>query len=223
MVSAFRSWRSVTNRQPATSSPQTLTPIPHAPKLVVGLGNPGYKYYLTPHNLGFMAVDRLAELCGTDISQPEGQALTAKARINSTEVVLAKPQTYMNLSGLAVARLIERYRASIEDVLVLVDDVNIPLGMLRIRGRGSAGGHNGLKSIIAATGSDQFARIRMGVQPEHPPRDLVDYVLGRLGDADLETAAAMIDSAVEAVGVLFREGLQTAMNHYNRKSSLGGE
>lgn len=170
-----------------------------------------------------MAVDRLAEFCGAEISHPQGQALTAKAWINTTEVVLAKPQTYMNLSGLAVVRLIERYRSSIADVLVLVDDVNIPLGMLRIRGHGSAGGHNGLKSIIAATGSDQFVRIRMGVKPEQPPRDLVDYVLGRLGDGDLETAAAMIDSAVEAVGVIFREGLQAAMNRYNKKSPLGGE
>jgi PTH1 family peptidyl-tRNA hydrolase len=189
----------------------------------VGLGNPGYEYYLTPHNLGFMAVDRLAESCGTEINRAEGQALTARAWLNNTEVVLAKPQTYMNLSGLAVGRLVERYHTSIENVLVLVDDVHLPLGALRIRGHGSAGGHNGLKSIIGVMGSDQFGRIRMGVKPQHPQRDLVAYLLGRMREADLETVAAMVDRAAEAVGVLLRDGLQPAMNRYNKKAVISDE
>jgi peptidyl-tRNA hydrolase, PTH1 family len=185
--------------------------------LVVGLGNPGYEYYLTPHNLGFVAVDRFAETCGIEIDRPEGQALTARTLVNDREVILAKPQTYMNLSGLSVRRLTERYQISPEHLVVLVDDVNIPLGMLRIRRRGSAGGHNGLKSIIGATGSDVFARVRMGVGPEHPPRDLVAYVLCRLRDADLERVADMIDRAAEAVQMILREGLGPAMNRYNQR------
>jgi PTH1 family peptidyl-tRNA hydrolase len=186
-------------------------------KLVVGLGNPGYEYYLTPHNLGFMAVDRFAQTCGVEINRAEGQALTARTVVDDAEVILAKPQTYMNLSGLSVARLTTRYQILPENLLVLVDDVNIPLGMLRIRGRGSAGGHNGLKSIIGATGSDGFARVRMGVGPEHPPRNVVAYVLGRFRNADLETVAEMVDRAAEAVHVILCEGLGPAMNHYNKR------
>jgi peptidyl-tRNA hydrolase, PTH1 family len=207
----------------SATDPQTPNSKPQAPKLVVGLGNPGYEYYLTPHNLGFMAVDRLAETCGTEIKQAEGQCLTAKAYIDNQRVVLAKPQTYMNLSGLAVGRLIERYRSSVEDLVVLVDEVNLPLGMLRIRGHGSAGGHNGLKSIIGVTGSDQFARIRMGVKPKHPPRDRVAYLLGRMRNDDLETAAEMVDHAAEAVSVLLTQGLEPAMNRYNRRTVLSDE
>jgi PTH1 family peptidyl-tRNA hydrolase len=186
-------------------------------KLVVGLGNPGYQYHLTPHNIGFMAVDRFAETCGVEINQPQGQALTARAMVNHTKLLLAKPQTFMNLSGLAVGRLLQRTQSSIGDLLVLMDDINIPLGMLRIRGRGSAGGHNGLKSIIGVTGSDQFARIRMGVGPEHPPRDFAAYLLGPFHNDDLEAVAEMVDRAVEAARVLLREGLEPAMNRYNRK------
>jgi peptidyl-tRNA hydrolase, PTH1 family len=186
-------------------------------KLVVGLGNPGYEYYLTPHNLGFMAVDCFAETCGIEINRPEGQALTARTCVDDKEVILAKPQTYMNLSGLSVGRLISRYRISLENLLVLVDDVTIPLGTLRIRGRGSAGGHNGLKSIIGATGSDRFARIRLGVGAEHPLHDFVAYVLGRLRDADLETVAEMVDRAAQAVHTVLREGLGPAMNRYNKR------
>ncbi|HTV54426.1 MAG TPA: aminoacyl-tRNA hydrolase, partial [Terriglobia bacterium] len=176
-------------------------------KLVVGLGNPGYRYYLTPHNLGFMAVDRFGESCGIEINRAEGQALTARTQADDNQVLLAKPQTYMNLSGLAVGRLMSRYQISAENLLVLVDDVNIPLGTLRIRGRGSAGGHNGLKSIIAVVGSERFARIRMGVAPECFPGDFVAYVLGRFCDADLEAVADMVDRASEAVHAVLREGL----------------
>jgi peptidyl-tRNA hydrolase, PTH1 family len=186
-------------------------------KLVVGLGNPGYQYYLTPHNLGFMGVDRFAESCGIEINRAERQALTARTETDDNQVILAKPQTYMNLSGLAVGRLISRYQISVEDVLVLVDDVHIPLGTLRIRARGSAGGHNGLKSIIAVTGSDRFARIRMGVGPERPLGDFVAYVLGRFRDADLDAVADMVDRAAEAVHIVLREGLEQAMNRYNKR------
>jgi peptidyl-tRNA hydrolase, PTH1 family len=189
------------------------------PKLVAGLGNPGYEYYLTPHNLGFMVADRLAEACGTEISRPEGQALIARVVLDGADVILAKPQTYMNLSGLAVGRLLNRYAIPAGDLIVLLDEADLPLGTLRIRDRGSAGSHNGLKSVIGAAGSDRFVRIRMGVKPPHPVEDRAAYVLGRFRKRDLEAVAEMVDRAAEAVGVVLREGVQTAMNRYNRRNT----
>ena len=137
-------------------------------KMIAGLGNPGYEYDLTPHNLGFMAVDRLAGECGLELAHYEAQALTASTRLEGLEVLLAKPQTYMNLSGMAVARLVAKYGLEVGDLIVLVDDAALPLGSLRIRPRGTAGGHNGLKSIIGALDSGDFVRVRMGVGPEQP-------------------------------------------------------
>jgi len=186
-------------------------------KLIVGLGNPGYEYHLTPHNLGFMAVDRLAESCGARISRPEAQALTADAQLEQVDVVLAKPQTFMNLSGLAVARLLKKYEIESEDLIVLVDDVDLPLGTIRIRGRGSAGSHNGLKSLIGALESDRFVRVRMGIGPDHPVGDRASYVLGRFRKADLETVAEMLERATAAVATILRDGLEEAMNRYNRR------
>jgi peptidyl-tRNA hydrolase, PTH1 family len=187
-------------------------------KLIVGLGNPGLEYHLTRHNLGFMAVDRVAEQCGVEIVRPETQALTAHARIGASEVVLAKPMTFMNLSGLAVRRLMDRYEAAPGDLIVLVDEVDLPFGSLRIRKRGSAGGHNGLKSIIGAIGSDEFVRVRMGIKPEEQPADgLASHVLGRFRRRDLEGVAEMVDRAAEAVTVIIREGAERAMNQFNRR------
>jgi peptidyl-tRNA hydrolase, PTH1 family len=186
-------------------------------KLIAGLGNPGYEYHLTPHNLGFMAVDLVAERSGVEISRPEAQALTALTRLAEVEVVLAKPQTYMNLSGLALARLLRKYELPAEDLIVLVDEADLPLGSLRIRGWGSAGGHNGLKSIIGALESDQFARVRMGVGPDRPVEDRAAYVLGRFRKADLETVAEMLERAADAVEMIVREGVEKAMNRYNRR------
>ncbi|MGH2626512.1 MAG: aminoacyl-tRNA hydrolase, partial [Anaerolineales bacterium] len=158
-------------------------------KLIVGLGNPGYEYLLTPHNLGFMAVDRLAEACGVELGRREAQSLTAATEIEGVRVVLAKPQTYMNLSGMAVARLLENYGRAPQDLVVLVDDIDLPFGLLRVRQRGSAGGHNGLKSVIGAIESDEFARVRMGVLPERPLEDRVAYLLGAFRKADLEAVS----------------------------------
>ena len=188
-------------------------------KMIAGLGNPGYEYHLTPHNLGFMAVDRLADQCGLELARHEAQALTASTRIDGLDVLLAKPQTYMNLSGMAVARLIEKYGLEVRDLIVLVDDADLPLGSLRIRPRGSAGGHKGLKSIIGALDSGNFVRVRMGVSPEQPIEDMVSYVLGRFREADLESVAEMLDQACEAVHVILREGSQKAMNRFNRRVS----
>ena len=188
-------------------------------RLIAGLGNPGYEYCLTPHNLGFMAVDRLADECGVELARREAQTLTASTRIDGVDVLLVKPQTYMNLSGMAVARLVEKYGLDVVDLIVLVDDVDLPLGSLRIRPRGSAGGHNGLKSIIGALDSGDFVRVRMGVRPDEPIQDMVSHLLGRFRAADLETVAEMLDRACEAVHVLLREGSQKAMNRFNRRVS----
>jgi PTH1 family peptidyl-tRNA hydrolase len=191
-----------------------------AMKMIAGLGNPGYEYRLTPHNLGFMAVDRLAGECGLELTRFEAQALTASARLEGLDVLLAKPQTYMNLSGMAVARLAAKYGLETGDLIVLVDDTALPLGSLRIRPRGSAGGHNGLKSIIDALGSSEFVRVRMGVGPEQPISDMVSYVLGRFRQPDLETVTEMLSQACEAVHVILREGSQEAMNRFNRRVSV---
>ena len=186
-------------------------------RLIVGLGNPGFEYHLTPHNLGFMAIDRLAEACGKELSRREAQALTAATELAGEQVVLAKPQTYMNLSGLAVARLLQNYELEPRDLLVLVDEIEIPLGMLRIRPRGSAGGHNGLKSIIGAIDTDDFSRVRMGVGPDRPLEDYVSYLLRPFRNADRQLVGEMVDQAAEAVQVILSEGVQKAMNRFNRR------
>jgi PTH1 family peptidyl-tRNA hydrolase len=186
-------------------------------KLIVGLGNPGYEYHLTPHNMGFMAVDRLAESCGVEVVRREAQALTAATEIEKEQVVLAKPQTYMNLSGMAVERLLLRYELGTQDLIVLMDDVDLPLGTLRIRSRGSAGTHNGLKSVIGALQAEDFARVRMGVGPDRPLEDLVSYVLRPFRKADLESVADMVDRAAEAVSAILKEGISVAMNRFNRR------
>lgn len=189
-------------------------------KLIVGLGNPGYEYHLTPHNLGFMAVDRLAESCGVEIARREGQALIASTELEGEQIVLAKPQTYMNLSGMAVARLLERLDLPVSALIVLVDDVDLPLGSLRIRPRGSAGTHNGMKSVIGALQVDEFGRVRMGVSPARPIEDLVSYLLSPFRKADLEIVADLLEQANEAVRIILKEGIPRAMNRFNRRVAL---
>lgn len=186
-------------------------------KLIVGLGNPGFEYHLTPHNMGFMAVDRLAEGCGKELSRREAQALTAFTEIGGEQVVLAKPQTFMNLSGLSVSRLLQNYELAPSDMLVLVDEIDIPLGMLRIRPHGSAGGHNGLKSIIGSLKTHDFIRLRIGVAPEWPVEDYVSYLLKPFGRAQSKLMAETLDEVGEAVRVILSEGLQKAMNRFNRR------
>src|SRR5215469_5987865 len=162
-----------------------------------------------------MVVDHLADRCGVEVSRTEGAALTARASIDGGDVVLAKPQTFMNLSGVSVRRLLQRYDVSASDLTVLLDEAALPFGTLRIRKRGSAGGHNGLKSIIGALGSDDFIRVRMGIQPDHPVSNLKSHVLGRFSRSQLEAVAEMVDRAAEAVEVIVREGVESAMNRFN--------
>ena len=186
-------------------------------RLIVGLGNPGPEYAWTPHNLGFLVLDRLAELGGIRVERPEAKAYVGRGKLAGQEVLLAKPQTYMNISGLAVRGLMERFECDPAELVAVYDDVALPWGMIRIRERGSAGGHNGLKSLIGALGTDEFTRVRLGVQPDHPVADLAAYVLSPMRKADLEIAAEMVAEAAEAVQMILAEGTQRAMNRFNRR------
>jgi PTH1 family peptidyl-tRNA hydrolase len=192
-------------------------------RLIVGLGNPGPEYAWTPHNLGFLVLDRLAEMGGIRIERPEAKSYIGRGKLAGQEVVLAKPQTYMNVSGLAVRELVERLEADPAEMIVVYDDVALPWGMLRIRVRGSAGGHNGLKSLIGALGTDEFTRVRLGVQPEHPVGDLAAYVLSPMRKANLEVAAEMVADAAAAVEMVLVEGTRRAMNRFNRRVPPPGE
>jgi len=190
--------------------------------LIAGLGNPGYEYAWTPHNLGFLVVDLLAERARIRVERPESKSYVGKGRIGDQDVALAKPQTFMNLSGLAVRELAERYEAAPERIIVVVDDVALPWGSLRIRERGSAGGHNGLKSVIGALGTDEFVRVRLGVQPDHPVGDLGAYVLHRMRKAEMEVAAELVGRAADAVECTVTEGVRRAMNRFNRRAPEAG-
>jgi peptidyl-tRNA hydrolase, PTH1 family len=192
-------------------------------RLIVGLGNAGMQYAWTPHNLGFLAVDRIAERAGMRVERPEAKSLAGFGKYGGQDVVLAKPQTMMNLSGLAVRDLLERLECAPEDLIVLYDDVALPWGMLRIREGGTAGGHNGLKSVMSAVGTTEFPRVRMGVQPDHPVGDLATYVLRPMSKADLETAAGMMEDAADAVELMLTQGTPQAMNRFNRKVAPPGE
>ena len=184
--------------------------------LIVCLGNPGPKYECTRHNAGFMTADALAKKLGVSISRARFKALTASAEINGEKVLLMKPQTFMNLSGEAVGEAARFYKIPSDHVIVVSDEVSLPLGKLRVRMKGSAGGHNGLKSIIAALGSDAFPRIRIGVgAPPHPDYDMADWVLSVFRDRDLEDMRAAADRAAEAVICYIGEGPERTMNLFN--------
>jgi PTH1 family peptidyl-tRNA hydrolase len=157
-------------------------------RLIVGLGNPGPDYEWTPHNLGFLAVDALAGRAEIRITRPESKALVGLGKIAGHEVVLAKPQTMMNLSGVSVRMLLERYEGAPADLIVLIDEADLPWGMLRIRDKGLNSTHNGLKSIISALGTDEFVRVRMGVRPEKLWGDRREYVLGAMGREERKVA-----------------------------------
>jgi PTH1 family peptidyl-tRNA hydrolase len=186
-------------------------------RLIVGLGNPGPEYARTPHNLGFLAVDAIAERARIRVERPEAKSLVGLGQFAGQQIALAKPHTMMNLSGLAVRGLLERFECGPEEMVVLYDDVALPWGMLRIRERGSAGSHNGLKSIIGTTGTNEFPRVRMGIQPEHPLDDLAAYVLRPMRKAELEIAAEMTGQAAEAVELILTRGVAHAMNRFNRR------
>ncbi|HEY6388701.1 MAG TPA: aminoacyl-tRNA hydrolase [Candidatus Acidoferrum sp.] len=186
-------------------------------RLIVGLGNPDPEYQWTPHNLGFMAVDELANRSGIRVERPEDKALVGKGRIAGEEVLLAKPQTYMNLSGISVRGLLEKYELGPADLLVMWDEVQLPFGTIRIDRKGSGGSHNGANSVISAVGSQEFARIRLGCGPDHPLGSRKEFVLRPMKKAELEEAAEMIDKAGDAVGMILAKGIDPAMNIFNRR------
>ena len=187
-------------------------------KLIVGLGNPGIAYQFTPHNLGFLTIDRIASDSGIEVRNRQCRALTARAVIGSEPVLLAKPETFMNLSGLAVRELLARHDLRPEaDLVVIYDELDLPLGTIRIRQRGSSAGHNGMESIIGALGTQEFLRIRLGIAPERKIRDGVKYVLTPFRKAQLKTVDEVLDAAAEAVNAILTEGPAVAMNRFNRK------
>lgn len=189
-------------------------------KLIVGLGNPGIEYQFTPHNLGFLAIDRIADEYQARVSNRHCRSLTGKAAIANQDVVLAKPETYMNLSGLAVRELVAEHQVDpTRDLIVIYDELDLPLGMIRVRERGSAGGHKGIESIIGALGTREFLRIRLGIQPDHPVGDGARYVLSQLKKSQYEVVDRVLEDALEAVRVILSEGPGAAMNRFNRKVS----
>jgi peptidyl-tRNA hydrolase, PTH1 family len=194
-------------------------------KLIVGLGNPGIEYQFTPHNAGFLAVDRIADDCGVVLTNRRGRALTARARLAGEDVLLAKPETFMNLSGLSVAALVRELEIAIpsSDLIVLYDELAIPLGTIRIRERGSAGGHNGVKSISGVLGTEEWLRIRIGVgKPAlEDGREIKaggkDYLLSPFRKQELVVLDEVFDRARSAVEVVLTKGVGAAMNEFNRR------
>ncbi len=194
-------------------------------RLIAGLGNPGLEYQFTPHNAGFLAIDRMAERCGSVLSNRRGRALTARAMLAGEEVLLAKPETFMNLSGLSVAALVRELKIGIpsEDLIVVYDELAFPLGELRVKERGSANGHNGVRSISGALGTEEWTRIRIGVgKPSLADGREVkaggkDYLLTPMRRTELAVMDEVLDRACEAVEVILRDGVAAAMNRFNRR------
>jgi peptidyl-tRNA hydrolase, PTH1 family len=187
-------------------------------RLIVGLGNPGIEYQFTPHNIGFLAIDRIAEQCGVMVENRHCQALTARARIGKEEVLLAKPETYMNMTGLSVVQLVRKYEVDAQkDVLVIYDELDLPLGTIRIRERGSTAGHKGMESVLGSLGTEEIPRMRLGIAPDNPVKDGTRYVLSQFRKSQLVRVDEMLDKAAEAVNVIVNDGISTAMNRFNRK------
>jgi PTH1 family peptidyl-tRNA hydrolase len=186
-------------------------------KLIVGLGNPGIEYQFTPHNLGFLAIDRIASNLGVEVRNRQCRALTARAEIAGQPVLLAKPETFMNVSGLSVRELVAEYQADVtSDLIVIYDELDFSLGTIRIRQRGSSAGHNGIESILAALGSEEFLRIRLGISPDKKIADTIKFVLTPFKKAQLKVVDEVLDRAAEAVEMILKDGPDAAMNRFNR-------
>ncbi len=193
-------------------------------KLIVGLGNPGIEYQFTWHNLGFLTIDRIAGGLGIEVRNRQCRALTARAVISGEPVLLAKPETYMNLSGISVMELVAEHQVDVtRDLIVIYDELDLPLGTIRIRQRGSSAGHNGMESILGALGTDEFLRIRLGIAPERRVADSVKYVLTPFRKSQEKVVDEVLDTAVQAVEVILKEGPAAAMNRFNRKNEAGEE
>ncbi len=198
--------------------------------LIVGLGNPGIEYQFTPHNAGFLAIDRLAERCGVVVGNRRSNALTAAAQIAGRRILLAKPETFMNLSGSSVAGLVKDLEADPRrELIVLYDEIALPLGSIRVRERGSAGGHNGVKSISGSLGTEEWLRIRIGIAPEDERaaesarQGRKDYVLTPFRKRELAVLDQSLDDTVAAVETILTEGASSAMNRFNRRLNAADE
>ena len=208
MANIFDLFKKIEKSTPAASGPVT--------HLIVGLGNPGAQYEGTRHNAGFLAVDYIAERCGVKIDRARFRALVAEVTLAEKRVLLMKPQTYMNLSGEAVREAASFYHIPPENVILLCDDVTLPVGRMRVRGKGSDGGHNGIKSMVAQLGSSEFPRIRLGVgEKPSPDYDLADWVLSRFGAAERETLTRTFPVACEGAELLLRGELAAAQAKCN--------
>ena len=205
--------------KPTHQSPKTKDPRPT--RLIVGLGNPGKEYEWTRHNLGFMVIDKLAGNFGVDVKTRECQARVGRGEIEGCVVKLVKPQTYMNLSGETVACLFAKHKLDKPDdnLIVISDDLALPFGKIRIRARGSAGGHNGLKSLIGTLGTNDFTRLRIGIQPEHPISDSKRIVLDSFPGSQRPAVEEILERSVEAIRTILRDGVLKAMSEYNGEES----
>jgi len=200
---------------------------PSGPFLVVGLGNPGLEYLWTPHNAGFMAIDRIAEQEGVVVQNRRCRAATATCRLAGRNVILAKPETFMNLSGLALSALVREFEVDpARDLLVIYDELDLPLGTFKIRERGSPAGHNGARSVTSALGSQEWLRLRIGVGPDLPPEAVAaaggkkpgrDYLLSPMRKADLSVLDEVLDKVATATRRIIQDGPGPAMNEFNRR------
>ncbi len=186
--------------------------------LVVGLGNPGEQYASTPHNLGFLVIDRLALRHGIRVERPEAKSLAGVGRIGDSEVLLAKPQTFMNLSGVSVKSLIGKHSIPPGNLVAVYDDLDISWMDVRIRPQGSAGGHNGVKSLIEHLGTNEFSRLRLGIHPDHTVRDAAEFVLSPFRKTQLGEVDELLDYASQAVESILAEGVEKSMTKFNRRA-----
>ena len=186
--------------------------------LVAGLGNPGEEYALTPHNLGFLAVDRLAEQHGIRITRRDSKALVGVGEIDGREVMLAKPQTFMNLSGTSLAPLMEKHGIEVGQLVIVYDELDLPWRALRIKPKGSAAGHNGMKSAIHSLKTDEIVRVRLGIHPGHPIRDGAEFVLAPIKRSQIKELDEFVGFAADAVRSIISEGVEKAMTRYNRRA-----
>ncbi|MCI8270436.1 MAG: aminoacyl-tRNA hydrolase [Lachnospiraceae bacterium] len=185
--------------------------------IIAGLGNPTKEYDKTRHNVGFEVIDRLADRYDIDVSERKHRAFCGKGMIEGQKVLLVKPQTFMNLSGESLRSVVDYYKVMPEELVVIYDDISLPPGQLRIRLKGSAGGHNGIKNIIAHLGTQEFPRIKVGVGAKPPRMDLKDYVLSRFSKGEQELMDEAFQEAAQAVAMMIGEGADRAMNHFNTK------
>jgi PTH1 family peptidyl-tRNA hydrolase len=186
--------------------------------LVAGLGNPGEEYKLTPHNLGFLTIDRLAERHGIRVTRRDSKALAGVGEIDGHPVMLAKPQTYVNLSGTSLVPLMEKHSIGLDRLVVVYDELDLGWTALRIKPKGSAAGHNGMKSLIACLKTDEFVRVRLGIHPGHPVKDGAEFVLSPFRRAQIEELDELTGYAADAVRSIVAEGVAKAMTRFNRRA-----